>query len=330
MFITAFVLLCPTLTRAESTNTASSQFDQIQSKLQSQLQGINFENQQLYVGAWILHIYNYQYTTGTYTLDMYVYFFWTDSNITTANWFFTNGYPIDASTKVLLSSNITGNIKYEFFRVTAVLATPPNAKNFPFDQITLKVNFEVITPGYAVNLAWLQNQTGIDPEFDNPDWKTTNVVLSTPAHSYPLGVVVPEAHMTITQDRIRQSDAIDSLFPPLIFCLVSGISFLFGLSDGESVALRLGLNSSMLITTILFLLSEKSSIPPSTSISIFSIFMISVITFLALNLVVTTYGYSHFIKFNDKKKIVRINRWGFIISIFLPLILFMVVFFLRP
>jgi hypothetical protein len=237
LFITAFVLLSPTLTSAQSTTTDSSQSDQIQSKLQSQLQRLEFGNHTMYLGIWVIHIYSFQYTAGTYTFDMYVFFFWTDSNISTANWYLTNGYPINSAAKILVTSNVTGDIKYEIYRVTATLNTPPDAKNYPFDQITMDISVEVINPGYPVNLAWLQNATGIDPAFKNPMWKTTNIELSTSNHAYPLGVEAPNAKMTITQDRVKPSGAIASLFPPLMFCIVSAISFLFSLKDPPSVGL---------------------------------------------------------------------------------------------
>ena len=181
----------------------------------------------MYMGIWVLHIYSYQYTTGTYTLDMYVYFFWTDPNITTANWYLTNGYPINSAAKILVNSDVTGAIKYEFYRVTAILNTPPDARDYPFDQITLKISPELINPDYSVNLAWLQNQTGVDPAFDNPLWKTTNIELSTSKHTYPLGVQAPYAEMDITQAKLKASSAFASLFPPIIFCIVSAISSMF-------------------------------------------------------------------------------------------------------
>jgi hypothetical protein len=332
LFVIAIVLFCSTPTKAQTTNSTSAnstQSDQIQSRLQSQLQGIEFGSHSIYVGIWVTHIYNFQYISGTSIFDMYIYFFWTDPNITTANWFLTNGYPINDVAKVLVMSNITGNVKYEIYRITATLNTPPNAKDYPFDQITLNVALEVINPGYQVNLAWLQNQTGVDPSFVNPNWKTTNIALSSSGHSYPLGVVAPSALMSITQERIKPSSAIASLFPPIIFCIVSAVSFLFSLKDPASVGLRLGLNSSMLITTILFVLSISNSIPPSTSISIFGLFTISVIIFLSLNLIVTITGFAHFVKFKDVNWTIRINRWGFVISVIVPVMLFTILFLLR-
>ena len=329
LLVIVFVLFSPTLTRGQPTNNNPAQTDNLESRLLSQLQGLDFGNHTIYVGVMVIHIYNYQYTTGTYTLDLYSYFFWTDPNIATANWYLTNGYPINSGSKILVTSNYSGAIKYEFYRTTAIFNTPPDAKDFPFDQITLNITFELINPGYYVNLAWLQNQTGVDSNFINPIWKTTNIALSSEAHPYTLGVVAPTAEMSITQERVKQSSAIASLFPPLVFCIVSAISFLFSLKDPPSVGLRLGLNSSMLITTILFELSISNSIPPSTSLSVFGLFTISVIIFLALNLVVTIAGFAYFVKFKDVNKTMRINRWGCLFSIIIPILLFTVLYLLR-
>lgn len=329
LFIIAFILFSPVMTRGQSTNVTSNQSDQIQSRLQSQLQGLEFGNQTIYMGIWVIHIYSFQYTAGTYTFDMYCFFFWTDPNISTANWYLTNGYPINSAAKILVTRNVTSGIKYEIYRVTATLNTAPDAKNFPFDQVTMNVSIEVLNPGYTVNLAWLQNATGVDSSFKNPMWKTTNIELSTSMHSYPLGVEAPNANMAITQERIKPSAAISTLFPPLMFCVVSAISFLFSLKDPPSVGLRLGLNTSMLITTILFTLSISGSVPPSTSISIFALFMISVIIFLSLNLIVTIGGFSLSMRFKDPHLALRINRWGLVFSIIVPVLIFVVLLSFR-
>jgi len=330
LFSIGFVLLCPTLTRGQTTDTGSSQADQIQKILQSQLQGLDFGNRTMYMGIWVLHIYSYQYTTGTYTLDMYVYFFWKDPDITTANWYLTNGYPINSAAKVLINSGINGTIKYEFYRVTATLNTPPDARDYPFDKINLKISLELTNSAVnIINLNWLQNQTGLDPAFVNPNWKTTNIELSTAKHSYPFGIKAPYAEMTITQAKTKPSSALASLFPPLVFSFVSAVSFLFSLKDPGSVGLRMGLNTSMLITTILFQLNISGSIPPSSSVTIFGLFSISVLLFLSLNLIVTIVGFAHFVKYKNEKFALKVNRWGFLISIALPVALFSILFLLR-
>lgn len=324
LFIVAFIFLFTPLAKSQPANTGLPKSNQIQ----SQLGGIEFGDHSMYMGIWVLHIYSFQYTAGTYTLDMYVYF-WTDPNITTANWYLTNGYPINSASKILVESNVTGDIKNEVYRITATLNTAPDARDYPFDQINLKISIELINPGYTVSLAWLQNQTGVDSAFNNPNWKTTNIELSTSRHTYPLGVEAPYAEMIITQAKLKPSSALASLFPPLVFCFVSVVSFLFSLKDPGSVGLRMGLNTSMLITTILFQLNISASIPPSTSVSIFGLFSISVLVFLSLNLIVTIVGFAHFVKFKNEKFTIRVNRWGLVISIILPVMLFIVLYSLR-
>ncbi len=84
----------------------------------------------------------------------------------------------------------------------------------------------------------------------------------------------------------------------------------------------------MLITTILFQLNISSAVPPSTSISIFALFSISVLVFLSMNLVVTIFGFVHFIKYKNADFTMKVNRWGFVISIIALVLLFTVLFFI--
>jgi hypothetical protein len=110
----------------------------------------------------------------------------------------------------------------------------------------------MFTHGNNVTLSWFSDQTGIDPQFNNPGWKTDSYVLTTSIHSYPVGVQVPRAEMVIIQQRQRASTSIAPFIPPTIFAVVCAVSFLFGLKEPGSVALRIGLNTSMLVTTLLF------------------------------------------------------------------------------
>jgi hypothetical protein len=326
LFFFVVTFLFPFLASGQTEINSSFQPNQVQRQIESQLEGVQIGDHSMHLGIWILHIYNFQYITGTYTLDMYVYFFWTDPNITTANWYLTNGYPINSAAKILVESNVTGDIKYELYRVTATLNTPPDAKDYPFDQISLKISLELINPGYSVDLAWLENQTGLDTAFNNPNWRTTNIELSTSKHSYPLGVEAPYAEMAITQAKLKPSSALASLLPLIVFSVVSATSFLFSLTDLGSVGLRMGLNTSMLITTILTSLSIGSAIPPSSSVSIFALILMSVLVFLSLNLVVTIFGFAHFVKYKNANFTKKVNRWGFLISIITPILLYIILF----
>ena len=291
--------------------------------------GVNFENNKVYVGVWLNNIYSYQYTAGSYTIDMYLYFFWIDQNISTVDWYLINGYPINPATTVLVSSDLTGDVKYEIYRVTAACSTTPDAKDFPFDSIQLIVSVELITHGQSIEFVWLENETGLDPSFVNAGWVTTSLDLTTAMHIYPLGAALPRAEMVVTQQRQLILSNIQGIIPPTIFAIVSAFSFLFNLKDASSVGLRLGLNTSMLVTTLLFNFTVGSAIPPSSSITIYGLFILSVLIFIVLNLIVTITGFVHWFYYKNEVRARNTNRWGFIVSIVLPLVFFSLLFFLR-
>ncbi len=138
---------------------------------------------------------------------MYVSFFWIDPNISTGNWYFTNGYAYpNSEANVLLGKNLTSDIKYEIYRVTASLNTPPNAKDYPFDKISLKISIDFAIQSFNVTGAWVDTLTGIDPYFENTGWKTTNVELIMSPHAGIVSIERPHFDMVITQEKIRLSE----------------------------------------------------------------------------------------------------------------------------
>jgi hypothetical protein len=281
------------------------------------------------VGIWLINIFDYQYTSGTYTADMYVYFFWTNTNITTVNWYFANGYPITPTSVTLIANNTVADVKYQAYRATARLTAPPDAKEFPFDTINVTVAIDLLPRGNDITLNWLTNQTGVDPQFHNSGWKTVSLDLYTSTHNYPLGVQVPKAEMVLIQERQRASTSISPFLAPLIFSLVSAVSFLFSLKEMGAVALRIGLNSSMLVTTLLFSFNVSNGIPPSSSMVLYSIFLLSVLIFMVCNLIVTIIGVVGWFKYKDEKRTKLANKLGFLVSIVVPAVVFLMLFLLR-
>ena len=296
---------------------------------QSEIEDIDYENNMVYVGIWLNNIYSYEYTAGDYTIDLFLYFFWVDPNIKTIDWILTNGYTVNPATTNLESSNLTSEVKYEIYRVTGVFSTSPDAKNYPFDSIKLGVGVELLTHDYDIELAWLENQTGLDPRFKNAGWVTTNLELSSTTHSYPLGVELPRAEMVVTQQRQLWLYSFQDIIPPMIFAIVSAFSFFFKLRDATAVGLRLGLNTSMLVTTLLFYFTVNAGVPPSSTITLYDMFIFSVMIFIVMNLVVTITGYVQFFHFKNELRARTTNRWGFIPSLVVPSVFFLLMYILR-
>jgi hypothetical protein len=283
------------------------------------------------MGVWLSNVYGYEYLTGDYTLDFYLYFLWVDGdpNMTQVDWQLVNGYIVNPTAVSVVDTNLTGSVKREVYRVTARLNTPPDAKDFPFEPIQLGLAFDFLTHGYYKKVVWLTGQIGVDSSFQNPGWTTTNVELNSTTQQYPLNVDVPRAAMTLTQQRQRPVASIQLFIPPTIFAVVSVFSFLFGLKDSGAEALRVGLNTSMLVTTLLFNFAVANSIPPSSTITVYGVFILSVLLFMVINLLVTIVGIVTWIRYKNEKQTRQINRWGLVITIGLPVLLFCLMYFLR-
>jgi hypothetical protein len=281
------------------------------------------------VGVWLINIFGYQYLTGNYIADMYVYFIWTNPNIQTIDWQFANGYPVTPTSVTLLGNSTNGAVRTEVYRATANLNSPPDASDFPFDKINITVAVNVLPHGNNLTLNWLNNQTGVDSKFDTPGWKIVSYSLGTSINDYPLGVQVPRAEMVVTQERQRTAQSFSPFIAPIFFAVVSAVSFLFSLKEMAAVGLRIGLNTSMLVTTLLFSFGVSSSIPPASSVVLYSIFLLAVLLFMVSNLVVTVIGVVGWIKYKDEKRTRTANKLGFIISIIVPVVAFAIIYVLK-
>src|SRR4030042_6722969 len=126
----------------------------------------------------------------------------------------------------------------------------------------------------------------------------------------PGGETYSQFVFTITLVRNTGLSAIKILIPPIIFCIVSGLSFFF---KAVKINHRIGLGTSMLISAVMFHLSQTSSLPSLPSLILIDKIMIAVYAFLASSLFATTLIYvdEEYWKKVDYTK--QVNRLGAII-----------------
>lgn len=291
--------------------------------------GIGTENNTVHVGIHLIDMYNFQYQTGRYTYDMYIFFFWTDPNIPTADWYLMNGYPTYPGAKLLVDQDKNGTVKWELYRVRADLNAPIEPTNYPFDRIHLPVSIELLTHNYNTKLVWMEPQTGIDTGFTNVGWSRPQYELASSVSHYPLGIDSPRVDLTVVMDRIPFGAFMKSLFPPLVFCFVAAICFLFRMHDASAFTLRAGIMTSMLVSAVLFIFAEQGDIPPVSQLTLFHIFMAATISFISMGLIVTVLGYVAWMRTGVKEQVDRVNRIGFAVSVIIPLLLFAVLYTLR-
>jgi hypothetical protein len=275
------------------------------------------------IGLWLINVYAFDYRAGSYTFDFYIYFFWTDKNITTIDWYLMNGLPSDSSTKAIVDSGIRDDFNYQLWRVRADLFAPIEPRDYPFDKVILPIDIELLKHGYDTSLNWMTEQSGVDPGFKIVGWEVGSVDYTTRVHQYPLNMSSPGAAMALTLQRSTFEAFMQNILPPLLLCIVSAFCFLLRLDDDSTFALRAGINTAMLITAVLFNISVTAYIPPIAGLNLYETFITAVLTFLSLALIVTVLGYVEWKYTGREERLTQINSWGAVISVLLPLLLFL-------
>jgi hypothetical protein len=113
-----------------------------------------------------------------------------------------------------------------------------------------------------------------------PGWMILGLNYTVGEHLYTFGETYSQATFVMQVERDSLQSAIQIVLPPVIFCIVSSLSFFFRETKESYIALRLGLNSSMMISAVLFYYGQQSTLPSMSTFSIFDEIMIAVYMFL--------------------------------------------------
>jgi len=285
-------------------------------------QEIISDDNTIQVGVYAISIGNFEFTKGTYVIDFYLVFKWSNQNITPASFELMNG----RATSTAMIYNVTTNDSSEvWYRIQANLFVNPEFKNYPFDSQDLKIIIEDSKYNSSIiTYKPLTDLSGIDDRFKISGWDAKNYELGVEEHQYPWGEEYSQLVFTIKLERETGPTAIKLLLPPIIFCIVSGLSFFF---KADKITHRLGLGTSMLISAVMFHLSQTSSLPALPFLILIDKIMISVYAFLASSLFATTLIYvdEEFWKKVDYTK--QVNRFGAIFTLVIPFVIFAILYF---
>jgi hypothetical protein len=300
----AFIFSCITRDVSADTNTLSS------------------DDSTIHVGVYVISVGNFEYNKGTYVLDFYLVFKWNDQNLTPASFEFMNGRAIS---KEKIFESRTNDSSEVWYRIQANLFITPEYTQYPFDTQDLKLILEDSEYNTSVlSYAPMIDFNGIDKEFTIAGWEIKSHDSTVTDHEYPWGETYSSLTFTVTIARSAGPSAVKILIPPIIFCVVSGLSFFF---KADKITHRIGLGTSMLISAVMFHLSQTSSLPPLPSLILVDKIMIATYAFLASSLFVTTLIYidDEYWKDVDYTKIV--NTSGGIITVVLPFLVFAILYF---
>jgi hypothetical protein len=285
---------------------------------------VNSSPSKMEVGVYINAINNLDFIKGTYSEDFYLHFRWTDPTIKTAEFELMNGRVSSGSYSVRqLSANKSGPVKEEWYRVRADFDVTPNIRNYPFESGTLPIEIEDGAHDESQLIyVPLVNESGIDSQVDIPGWMIGTPVFSLMDHPYPWGQTFSRVFFNVPVTKNPMDSIIQTLLPPLLFCLIAMLSFFINLEHRELLPLRYGLTTSMFVSAVMYDFSQVSMLPGLGVLKLFDKFMIGVYLFLAATIVVTTLCYLAQRKWERPELVKPINLYGMVMSILLPVVAF--------
>jgi hypothetical protein len=269
------------------------------------------------VGIYVNGISNFDFGNGAYSLDFYLWFVWTDPTIKNMAFEIMNGQPAYNNAFVKIIDDTNGTVKTQWYRLRAILFIPPDLASYPFEAGGLKVQLEDSSHNSSsLRYHWAVATSGYDKSsVVIPGWKIAYLNYSVADHAYTFNENYSQAVFVMQVERNSLPAAIQLIMPPIIFCLVSSLSYFFNEKKDSYIGLRLGLNSSMIISAVLFYYGQQSTLPPMSSFSIFDELIIAVYVFLGLTIAVTVAGVVEADFFKHPSRINHINRYGAIIAI---------------
>jgi hypothetical protein len=278
------------------------------------------------VGVFVNSIDNLDFVKGTYSMDFYLHFRWTDPTIQTAHFEIMNGQPSNEPHSLeKLSESKSGPVKEEWYRVRADFSITPNIRDYPFESGITPIEIEDAEYNKE-QLVYVPmvNESGIDTGFVIPGWNIGTPTFVVFDHTYPWGKTYTELSFGIPITKNATDSLIQTIIPPLIFCLIAMLSFFIKVEHNELVHLRYVLTTSMFISAVMYHFSQLSLLPGLGVLKLFDKFMIAVYVFLAVTIAVTTLCYLAQQQWGKPELVSPINRYGLVLSIILPVVMFWV------
>lgn len=263
------------------------------------------------VGLLVINFGNFDANKGTYVLDFYLFFKWdtaeAPANWTPATFEFMNGRA-SAKDKIFDETDAQTGIREMWYRVQANLYSEPTFEDFPFDTQHVRILFEdsLLTSDALVYVP-MAEQSGLDDGFAAAGWRVSEPTFEIVEKDYKFGETYSRAAFTIDLSRERFSTAIKSLLPPIAFMMVAGLAFFIHPSKWNN---RLGLGTGMLISSVMFHISQTVSLPPMAKLILFDKVMIAVYLFVVGSLAVTTLIAIDEDYWKDRDYTKQINMYG--------------------
>jgi hypothetical protein len=230
------------------------------------------------VGAYVLNIGKFDVGTGTYTVDFYL-----DLTLVSGakdmgdqKFEFMNG-------RASSMDKLIDKPEEKFYRIQANLATNVDMHRYPWDEHSLPIVLEHVTrPKRELIYEVDEKQSGIDPSVTFVGWELKGTTAEVVDHEYKVyGEQYSQYVYKINIARLVFISSLKTFLPVLCFLLISMVSLLITVEKTES---RLGINTAMLIASVMFHLSIANQLPPAGYLTVADKVMIATYATIGLNL----------------------------------------------
>ncbi|MBS2031269.1 MAG: hypothetical protein JST54_25445 [Deltaproteobacteria bacterium] len=232
------------------------------------------------VGTYVLNIGKFEVATGTYTVDFYLDLTSIDGRPLGEQKFeFMNGRA--ASVDKIIDTETE-----KFYRIQANLMTNVDMRRYPWDTHDLPIILENSSRSkkevvYEVDT----KQSGIDPAVNFVGWDLKGYDASVVDHNYAVyGESYSQYVYKIEIGRLLFISSLKTFLPVLCFLLISMVSLLVTLEKLDS---RMGMNTAMLIASVMFHMSIGSQLPPAGYLTIADKVMIATYGTIGVNLLLS-------------------------------------------
>lgn len=233
------------------------------------------------VGLYLLNMGKFDLLNGTYTVDFYLDMTSVppDADMGDPKFEFVNG-------RASSIDRLIDKPGEKFYRIQANLQTNVDVRRYPWDTHELPIIIEPANRGkreivYAVD----HEQSGLDPAVKVVGWNLDGAGGIVRDHVYPLYSETYSQYVyTLKISRLMLMSTLKTFLPVAVFLLISLISLLVAIEKLDS---RVGLNTGMLIASVMFHMNISSQLPPSGYLTIADKVLIATYGTIAVNLLFT-------------------------------------------
>lgn len=225
------------------------------------------------VGAYVMRLNNVSQKNGTFDVDMWLWFRWTDPNIRPYESFEISNGRIENKSDATVSRD--GNFNYTSVRVQATVFHDYDVKDFPMDNHNLIISLEDKDSDASHIVYVADEHTAMDPELRVPGWGVKLGAETVADHIYPTNYglsssgTVSSAYSRVDFNVILTREGYGPLFKQF---WMAGLSVLLGLMAFRVKAIDLdarfglGVGSIFAASANAFVIAD--SLPQSTVITL--------------------------------------------------------------